>query len=60
MTAILAVGSSAVLGCKVIVYAGKHYGREHTVTAINGRMITAKHLPTGDEITTNICDLETI
>ena len=44
----------------VIVYAGRHYGRLHRVVRREGRMVTARHEPTGHEITVPVCDTEVV
>jgi hypothetical protein len=40
-----------------IVYAGKHYGREHAILAIAGNTLTVKHRE-GDRFEAHRCDCE--
>ena len=42
---------------KAIIYAGKHYGREHEVLSRDARNVTVKHAA-GEPFTVNQCDAE--
>ncbi len=43
---------------RVIVYAGRHYGRIHTVVQMEGRNLTCRHEDSGDMVTVHITDTE--